>query len=117
VVALTRSSRPEPSLRAWLSILLGAFAVAAVPAAIVVTQRSESLELVDAAYGIPFALVAGVAAILLGTRARRRSAFTLGRVGGSTTGLIGRWLGLLGVYVGLTAALAVGFYGLLTLFD
>ena len=100
-----------------MSILVGLVAVACVPAAIVYTNRSQTLELLDAAFAVPAAVVAGVAAIVLGTRARRRSEFTLGRVGGGTAGRIGRWLGILGIYLGLTAALAVGFYGLLTLFD
>ena len=117
MVALTRSSSPEFSWRAWASVLLGALAIVCVPAAIVVSERVSSLRLLDAAAAIPVALVAGWAAFVLGTRARRRSEFTLGRVGGATVGRTGRWLGLIGVYVALTAALAVGFYGLLTLFD
>ena len=97
--------------------MLGVFAIVCVPAAIVVAERVASLRLLDAAAAIPVAIVAGVCAFVLGTRARRRSEFTLGRVGGATAGRAGRWLGLLGIYVALTAALAVGFYGLLTLFD
>nr|MBA3364910.1 hypothetical protein [Actinomycetota bacterium] len=41
---------------------------------------------------------------------------TLGRVGGSRVAWTGRALGLLAVYLAVTAALAVGFYGLLELF-
>jgi hypothetical protein len=117
LVALTRSSSPELNLRAWAAVLVGLFSIAAVPAAILVAMRSESIELLDAAAAIPLALIAGVAAIVLGTRAARRSGFTLGRVGGATTGRVGRWLGIVGLYLGLTAGLAVGFYGVLTLFD
>jgi len=117
MVVLTRSSRPEPNLRAWASVAVGLFAVACVPAAIVLAERLQGVRLLDAAGAIPIAVVAGLSAFALGTRARRRSEFTLGRVGGGTLGALGRWLGILGLYVALTAALAVGFYGLLTLFE
>jgi hypothetical protein len=117
LVALTSSSRPEPNWRAWASIAVGLFAAAAVPAAIAVTERQQSLQLIDAAAAIPIAIVAALAAMVLGTRARRRSEFTLGRIGGAGAGTAGRWLGIVGLYIGITAALAVGFYGLLTLFE
>jgi hypothetical protein len=96
---------------------VGALAVACVPAAIAVAQRSDSIALIDASWAAPIGILAGISAIVLGTRARRRSEFTLGRVGGGMAGRIGRWLGIVGVYLALTAALAVGFYGVLTLLD
>jgi hypothetical protein len=117
LVALTSSSSPEPNWRAWAAIAVGLLAAAAIPAAIVVTERQQSLQLIDAAAAIPIAIVAALAAIVLGTRARRHSEFTLGRVGGAGAGTVGRWLGIVGLYVGITAALAVAFYGLLTLFE
>ncbi len=97
-------------------MVLGLAAVVAVPLAIVLAERFEAIDLIDAAAAIPVAAVVGLAALVLGTRARRRSEFTLGRVG-RRAGTVGRWLGALGVYLALTAALAVGFYALLTLFD
>jgi hypothetical protein len=118
LVVLTRSNRPLPNWRARASVVLGLLAAAAVPAAIVLAERLEEVELVPAGIvAIPFAAVAGVAAFALGTRARRRSEFTLGRVGGHAAGTAGRWLGAVGIYLALTASLAVGVYGLLTLFD
>jgi hypothetical protein len=117
LVALTSSSSPEPNWRAWASIAVGVLAAASVPAAIAVTERQQSLQLIDAAAAIPIAIVAALSAIVLGTRAKRRSEFTLGRVGGAAAGTVGRWLGIIGLYIAITAALAVGFYGLLTLFE
>jgi hypothetical protein len=117
LVALTRSSKPLPNWRGWISVLVGLAAAVAVPLAIALAERLEDVDLVDAAAAIPFAAVAGLSAIVLGTRARRRSEFTLGRVGGTRAATVGRWLGAIGVYLALTAALAVGVYGLLTLFD
>jgi hypothetical protein len=117
LVAHTSSSSAEPNWRAWASIAVGVFALASIPAAIVLTERDQNLRLLDAAAAIPIAILAALAAIALGTRARRRSEFTLGRVGGAGTGTVGRWLGIVGLYVAITALLAVGFYGLLTLFE
>jgi hypothetical protein len=117
LVALTRSSKALPNWRARISVAVGLLAAAAIPIGIALAEQLDSVELSDAAAAIPVAAVAGVAAVLMGTRARRRSAFTLGRVGGERTGAVGRWLGAIGVYLAVTASLAIGFYGLLTLFD
>jgi hypothetical protein len=98
-------------------VALGFLAAVAVPVAIGLAARSEEVELVSAGIaGMSFAAVAGVAAFVLGTRARRRSEFTLGRVGGRVAGTAGCWLGAIGVYLAVTAALAVAVYGVLTLF-
>ena len=114
---LTRSSRPEPNGWARGAVLFGLLGVAAVPAAVAVAQRSDAVELLHAAAAIPVAAVLGVVALVLGSRGRRQVHFTLGRVGGDGLARLGRLLGGLALYVALTAALAVGFYGLLNLFD
>ena len=114
---LTRSSKPEPNGWARGAILVGLVAVAAVPVAVAVAQASDAVELLHAAAAIPVAAVLGTVALVLGTRGRRAARLTLGRVGGDRLARTGRVLGGLAVYVALTAALAVGFYGLLNLFD
>jgi FAD/FMN-containing dehydrogenase len=117
LVSLTRSSSPEPNWRARVAAVLGFLAAAAVPLAVALAARLDEVDLVDVGVAaVPFAAVAGLAAFTLGTRARRRSEFTLGRVGGFAAGTAGRWLGAVGLYLAATAALAVGVYGLLTLF-
>jgi hypothetical protein len=98
-------------------VLLGVLAAVSVPLGLVLAEQLSSVNLNEAAVGIPVAAVAGLAAMIMGTRARRRSEFTLGRVGGARAGKVGRWLGGLGIYLGVTAALAVGVYGLLKLFE
>ena len=60
--------------------------------------------------------VLGAGAILLARRGLRRIERTIGRVGGEATARVGRLLGAISLFVGLTAALALGFYGLLNLF-
>jgi hypothetical protein len=58
--------------------------------------------------------VLGLVAVLLARGARRRVERTLSRPG-ERTAKAGRWLGLLGFCAGITAALALGFFGLLLL--
>jgi ABC-type nickel/cobalt efflux system permease component RcnA len=72
--------------------------------------------LVNSAGSIGVALLLGVSAILLARRARERLQITLGRARGRQAARVGRILGILGILVGLTAGLALGFYGLLSLF-
>jgi len=58
----------------------------------------------------------GAIAIVLARRARRNIERSIGRIGGAATARVGRLLGAISLFVGLTAALALGFYGLLNLF-
>ena len=58
----------------------------------------------------------GFLAILLARKAQLTIERTLGRVGGAGIARAGRLLGLLSLCIGLTAALALGFYGVLNYF-
>src|SRR5436190_5848254 len=109
----TRSSNP----RAVVSAIVGALAVLAVPAGVVLSWYSKPVTLVNSAYGsIPVGLLLGVSGVVLARRAREQSLWTLGRSGGEGAARAGRLLSVLGLCTALTAGLAVGFYGLLTLF-
>jgi hypothetical protein len=101
--------RSGPALGA---VLFGLLSVATVPAAIAYTHYANR-ELLKAEYAVPLGFLLGIAALSIARRARRRSERTLGRIGGTRAGRWGRILGALGVYVALTAALAVGVYELL----
>ena len=78
-------------------------AVAAVPAGVVLSARLAGLDLVDAAWSIPVAAVAGTG------RIQR----TLGRAGGAGRARMGRILGIAGICIALSGAIAIGFYELL----
>ena len=56
-----------------------------------------------------------LAAIVLAGQARRRTERTIGRIGGERQTRLGRILGIVALCLGMTAALALGFYGLLSL--
>jgi hypothetical protein len=112
----TRSSNggpPRPG-SARLSVLVGLLSVATLPAAILATRSSEHYELMDAAVAIPLAACLGLLAWALARRARSRLAPTLGHPRGSRTARVGRFLGLLGFVLALTAAGSVGVYAVLS---
>jgi hypothetical protein len=96
--------------------VVGLLAVVVIPVAILLARQAEQVSLLDAGGAVPVAALLGGYAILLGRRARRQIERTIGRVGEAGLASAGHTLGLLGVCLAFTCALALGFYGLLTLF-
>jgi hypothetical protein len=82
----------------------------------VLARETHPVTLVNSSGSAVVAALLGFSAIVLARRARERVQITLGRAGGRGAARIGRALGVLGLLVGVTVALALGFYGLLTLF-
>jgi hypothetical protein len=99
---------------AWISVFLGLVGLVTLPAAIAVTERVDGLSLVEAGFAIPAALLFALAAVVIGRRVGVRDRQTLAALPGTLVARLGRLLGYLGLYVALTAALAVGFYAVLT---
>ena len=87
-----------------------------MPAGVVLARETQRVTLRLATISIAVALALGWFAIILARRARERIELTLGRAGGAGLARAGRLVGILGVLLAITAALAVGFWGLLTLF-
>jgi hypothetical protein len=108
------ASRANP--RAWWSLACGLLSLAAIPAGIVLARELEQVTLVDSSGSVLVAALLGWAAIVLARRARERIQITLGRAGGGGAAAAGRLLGILGLLVAGTAALALGFWGLLSMF-
>ena len=96
-----------------MAVVLGALGVAAVPAAVYVSERSQAVGLVDAAWAIPVAFGLGVAALLFARGARGEIAWSLERSGGRMRIRTARVLGVLAICIALSAAISVGFYELL----
>ena len=76
----------------------------------------RAVTLLNSSGSAAVAALLGLTAVVLARRARERIEITLGRAGGEGMARAGRTLGVLAMLLGATAALAVGFYGLLTLF-
>ena len=100
---------PRPG-SARASVVVGLLAVATMPAAIAVTRWSRQYDLLHAGVAIPVAAVLGLAAVGLARRARARLAPTLGHPKGTRTARLGRFLGLLGFLLALTAAGSLAVY-------
>ena len=94
-------------------MLVGLVGVAAVPAAVAVSRQATGIRLIDAVWAIPVAAACGVAALLFARGAGGRIRWTLEQAGGFGRIRLGRILGVAGLCVALSAAIAVGFYELL----
>jgi hypothetical protein len=113
----TRSARAQTNERARVAAAAGALAVLMLPAAIALAAYSSAVKLTYAAAGIPLAAVLGIVAIALARSARRYSQISLGRIGGMGLARAASIMGVLGLYLAAMAALAIGFFGVLLLFD
>jgi hypothetical protein len=113
-LAVPTSSSSSLRVPAWASVVLGLLGLATLPAAIAVTERVDGLSLVEAGFAIPAAIVFALAAIVIGRRVHGRTRQTLASLPGARVARVGRVLGYAGLYLALTAALAVGFYAVLT---
>jgi hypothetical protein len=82
----------------------------------VAARQLDQLTIVEATEAACGSALLGAAALVLARRAQRRIERTLGRAGGRGTARAGKLLGILSLCVGLTAALVLGFYGLLSYF-
>ena len=109
-------SRSGGNRRAAASVALGLLAVLAIPAGVVLSYYSVTVTLVESSSSAGLAIVFGLAAIFQSRRGREAFARTIGRSGGAGAARAGKLLGALGLCMGITAGLAVGFYGLLTIF-
>jgi hypothetical protein len=97
-------------------VLLALVGLVIPPAAFVAADRLGRVTIVQATAATCVSALLGLGAILLARRGRRNVERTLGRIGGEGTAKAGRLLGLVSLCAGVTAALALGFYGLLNLF-
>jgi hypothetical protein len=77
---------------------------------VAVAELTAFVELIEAAWAIPVAFVAGVLAVVLSRRALRRVERTIGRVGGETAARAGRLFGALGIAISLSGAIAIAVY-------
>lgn len=117
MVGLTRSSSARArNDAARASVALALLGLALPVAAFAAARQLGQVTLLQATAAACGSVVLGIAALVSARRARRTSERTIGRVGGEASARVGRLLGFLSLCVGLTAALALGFYELLNVF-
>ncbi len=107
---------PRPG-SARASVFVGLLSVATMPVAIAATRWSDQYELLQAGFAIPIGAALGLLAVALARRARSRLAPTLGHPKGTRTARLGRFLGLLGFVLALTAAGSLAVYWILSLVE
>ena len=100
--------------RALGAVALGLLSAATLPLAILATRYSGSYELLHAGVAIPVAVLLGALAIGIARGALRLDDMRLGRAGGRRLARLGRALGVLGISLGATCAVALAVYGILT---
>jgi hypothetical protein len=100
--------------RAVGALVVGLLATATMPVAIVATRYSGSYELLHAGFAIPLAVLLGALAVGLARGALRHDDLRLGRAGGRGLARLARALGVLGISLGATCAVALAVYGILT---
>ena len=99
--------------RASLAVVVGILAVLAMPGAVVLARETAGVELLSAAWAVPIAALLGIAALLLARGARGRIRWSLERAGGSGRVRAALILGVAGICLALSSAIAVGVYELL----
>ncbi len=97
-------------MSAVLSVPAGLAGVAAIPAAVVAAELYDVATLLESAVAIAPAAVLSLLAVLLGRRGRLAAERTLGRARGASLARIGRSLGYFGLYLAVTAGIAVVTY-------
>jgi len=98
-----------------LALALGALAVLAIPLAGLCAAFTTRVQLLPAVYvAVPVACLAGLGAVAAYRRARAKLERSVRRVGERPV-QVARVLALAGLYLAVTGALALGFYGLLHL--
>ena len=105
------SSRPSAAVAACF----GTVALVAIPAAGAAAAFTSRVTLLRAVYiAVPVACAAGLIAVAASRRSRARLDRSVRRTGSRAVRLA-RFLAFAGLYVAVTGALALGFYGLLHL--
>jgi hypothetical protein len=101
--------------KAVFSVVFGLAALAVFVAAAVLARVRTDIGLAEAGVAVCVGVLLAVVALSLARRARFKYQRTLGRVGGSAIAAGGRLLGTVALLVGITAGLAFGVFGVLTI--
>jgi hypothetical protein len=98
-------------------LLLAAIGLAVLPAAVEVSRRSKSVDLLEAGFAIPVAFVLGLVALVMARRSRenlRWLQLRTARTRVATTAVI---VAAVTLCLAVTAALSIGFYELFVVYQ
>jgi hypothetical protein len=109
--------RDAATRRAWLSLLCGVAALLTLPAAIEVANYSKRITLLDAAWAIPLAFLLSVVSLGMARRSRRNLRWLQLRDEGTGLATAAVVVGTVALCLSLVAALSVGFYGLVLVYQ
>jgi hypothetical protein len=88
-----------------------------LPAAVEVSRRSARISLLDAGYAIPVAFLLGLTALIMARRARENLRWLRLREGGTGVATTAVILAAIVICLALTAALSIGFYELVLVYQ
>jgi hypothetical protein len=100
-----------------VALLLGLAGLLALPGAIEASRRSARIDLLDAAYAVPLAFLLGITALVMARRARENLRWLRLREGGTAVASVAVIIGALTLCLAVTAALSVGFYELVLVYQ
>jgi hypothetical protein len=103
--------------RASIALLLGIAGILVLPAAIEISRRSKAISLLDAGYAIPLAFLLGLLSVVMARRARHNLRWLRLREGETGVAKAAVAVGALALCLSLAAALSVGFYGLVVVYQ
>jgi len=100
-----------------VALLLGLAGLLTLPAAVELSRRSARVGLLDAGYAIPLAFLLGLVSVVMARRARENMRWLRLREGGTSVASTAVIVGLVTVSLALTAALSIGFYELILVYQ
>ena len=103
--------------RSWVALLLAVLGLLVLPAAVEVSRRSTRIGLLDAGYAIPVAFLLGLIALIMARRARENLRWLRLREGGTGVATAAVILAAIVICLALTAALSIGFYELVLVYQ
>jgi hypothetical protein len=103
--------------RSWVALLLAVLGLLVLPAAVELSRRSRTVSLLDAGYAIPIAFLLGLIALIMARRARENLRWLSVRE--RRTGVASTAVVVAGVTIclAITAALSIGFYELVLVYQ
>jgi hypothetical protein len=97
--------------------VLGFLGLCVLPGAVELSRRSARVTLLEAGYAIPVAFLLGLVALVMAKRARENLRWLRVREGGTAVASTAVIVGGVTVCLALTAALSIGFYELVIVYQ